>query len=212
MVVATAKRVMGLDEVVVATDSLEVVAVCKKHDVKAVMTQDTHKSGTDRIYEATQILKLRDDEIVVNVQADEPFIEQEVVKAVYERVESEKQALITSCYKSINKTQASNPNQVKVIVDKDGYAIYFSRSKIPYDRAKYDNYFGHLGIYGFTCKGLKRFCTLKTSSLEDTEKLEQLRAIENGYKIAMVKVKSESFGIDTKEDLKRALEKFMLQC
>lgn len=207
MVVATAKRVEDLDEVVIATDSKEVVEVCKKYKLQSILTSKHHKSGTDRINEAAQILNLQDDTVVINVQADEPFIETKVVRAVIDRVKQEKSALITSCYKEINEAQANDPNQVKVIVDTHGYAIYFSRSKIPFDREAYDNYLGHLGIYGFTCKGLQTFCSLTPSLLEETEKLEQLRAIENGYKIAMVKVQSKSFGIDTQEDLKRALLK-----
>lgn len=208
MVVATAKRVGCLDEVVVATDSKKVQEVCTAYNLKSILTLDTHESGTDRINEAATKLNLNDNEIIINVQADEPFIEKEVVQGVIERVKSKKSALITSCYKKISHTQAKDPNLVKVVVDKHGYAIYFSRSKIPYDREDYDNYLGHLGIYGFTCKGLKTFCSLKPSILEKTEKLEQLRALENGYKIAMLEVQSKSFGIDTKEDLEKALKIF----
>ncbi len=208
MVVATAKRVQSVDEVVIATDSEEVVLICKKHGFKAVMTSKDHNSGTDRINEACEKLDLDDDEIVINVQADEPFIETEVVKAVKECIKNDKNALIASAYKTVDKTLVDDPNLVKVIVDKNGYAIYFSRSKIPYDRDKCDEYFGHLGIYAFTCKSLKKFCKLPPSNLENIEKLEQLRAIENGEKIAMVRVESKSFGIDTKEDLQKALKLF----
>ena len=212
MVVATAKRVESIDEVAIATDSQEVQEVCQEYGFKAVMTSDTHKSGTDRINEAAHILGIRDDEIVINVQADEPFIEPEVVKAVFNRVERAKNeqegVMMVSCYKEIEPSFANDPNHVKVIMDHKGYAIYFSRSKIPYDREEHKGYFGHLGIYGFTKKSLEDFCTLDTAPLEDIEKLEQLRAIYHGKKIAMVEVKSKSFGIDTKEDLKLALKLF----
>ena len=212
MVIATAKRVESIDDVAIATDSKEVVDVCKRYGFKAVMTSDKHKSGTDRINEAATILGIGDDEIVINVQADEPFIESEVVQSVYDRVKTAKNSqegvMMVSCYKLIDKVSANDPNHVKVITDAMGYAIYFSRSKIPYDREEHSSYFGHLGIYGFTKNSLEAFCTLDVAPLEDIEKLEQLRAIYYGKKIAMVEVESKSFGIDTKEDLEQALKIF----
>ncbi len=208
MVIQTAKRVQSVDEVVIATDCEEVITTCKKYGFKAVLTSKEHQSGTDRINEASKILGLKDDEVVINVQADEPFIEPEIVKAVGECIKNDKSALIASAYKVVDYAIANDPNLVKVVVDKNGYAIYFSRSKIPYDRDICDEYFGHLGIYGFTYKSLKKFCAFSQAPLENIEKLEQLRAIYNGEKIAMVRVKSKSFGIDTVEDLNRALELF----
>jgi 3-deoxy-manno-octulosonate cytidylyltransferase (CMP-KDO synthetase) len=209
MVIATAKRVQSLDEVVIATDSKEVVAVAKKYGFKGILTGYHHKSGTDRIDEAAALLDIADDEIIINVQADEPFIEPEVVEKVIKRVKysqkSKEDIMMVSCYKLINPTVADNPNHVKVIIDHKGYAIYFSRSKIPYDRQEHQEFLGHLGIYGFTKKTLREFCSLPPSPLEDIEKLEQLRAIYYRKKIAMVKVESKSFGIDTKEDLALAL-------
>ena len=210
MVIATAKRVENIDEVAIATDSTEVLKIAKKHGFRGVMTSQEHKSGTDRINEAAKILGISDDEIVINVQADEPFIESEVVKSVYNRVEKAKNeqegVMMVSCFKIIDSQEANNPNHVKVITDVNGYAIYFSRSKIPYDREEFKEYFGHLGIYGFTKKSLESFCSLTSAPIENIEKLEQLRAIYHGKKIAMVKVKSKSFGIDTKEDLDLALK------
>ncbi len=204
MVIATANRVKELDKVAIATDSSEVFNLVKDYGYEAVMTSSKHKSGTDRINEAANKLALKDDEIIINVQADEPLIEPEVVKAVMERVK-DKECFIASCYKPIDKSFATDPNHVKVITDANGYAIYFSRSKIPYDRNEHNSYYGHLGIYGFRKKSLNEFCSLPTSPLEDIEKLEQLRAIYHGKKIAMVQVESESFGVDTKEDLQRVL-------
>ncbi|PID48223.1 MAG: 3-deoxy-manno-octulosonate cytidylyltransferase [Proteobacteria bacterium] len=208
MVIATANRVKNIDDVVIATDSDEVMSICEKYGFKAILTSSNHQSGTDRINEAAEILKLKEEEIIINVQADEPFIEPEVVEAVKKKITSDKQALMASCYKKIQKDFANDSNHVKVIVDINGYAIYFSRSKIPYDREEHKDYLGHLGIYGFRCKNLKKFCSLPSSPLEQIEKLEQLRAIYNGEKIAMVEVKSESFGIDTREDLELALKIF----
>jgi len=212
MVIATAKRVESLDKVVIATDTQDIVDLADKYAIQAVLTGSHHQSGTDRINEATGKLDVGDDEIIVNVQADEPFIEQNVVKSVIDRMKEaqskDEDIMITSCYKLIDKSFANDPNHVKVITDINANAIYFSRSKIPYDREDHLEYFGHLGIYAFTKKSLEEFCNLSPAPLEDIEKLEQLRAIYHAKKIAMVRVKSESFGIDTKEDLKRALEYF----
>jgi len=212
MVIRTAKAVSILDDVVIATDSQEVIDLATKHNIKAVMTSTEHQSGTDRINEAVNILKLDDNEVVVNVQADEPFIEPEVVQAVIDKVKELKNREFTmvSCYKDITSEMADDPNHVKVICDDNDDAIYFSRSKIPYHRDHYNSakYKGHLGIYGFTKKSLNDFCSYDASLLEETEKLEQLRAISNNSKINMVKVESNSFGIDTKEDLENALKFF----
>ncbi len=214
MVIRTAKQVSTLDKVVIATDSQEVIDLAKEHGFDAVMTSSKHQSGTDRINEAVNKLNLKDDEIIVNVQADEPFIEEEVIKAVINRVqkvsEENEDIMITSCYKKITSELADDPNHVKVVLDENKNAIYFSRAKVPYHRDHYENslYYGHLGIYGFTKKSLNAFCNLKASSLENIEKLEQLRAIDNGHKIAMVEVQSKSFGIDTQEDLQNALKIF----
>jgi 3-deoxy-manno-octulosonate cytidylyltransferase (CMP-KDO synthetase) len=212
MVIRTAKRVESLDDVVIATDSQEVIELAAEFGVKAVMTSDTHQSGTDRINEAAIALGLDDHEVVINVQADEPFIEPEVVQAVIDEVKrlQDNDFTMVSCYKEISSEMADDPNHVKVVCDDCGDAIYFSRAKIPYHRDHYNNtkYKGHLGIYGFTKKSLNNFCLLESSILEQTEKLEQLRAISNGKTISMVKVESQSFGIDTKEDLENALAIF----
>jgi len=207
MVIATAKRVASLDRVVIATDSEEIINLAKTYGFDAVMTGDHHQSGTDRINEAASKLDIDDDEVIVNVQADEPFIEPEVVQSVIQKVK-DGDCFMASCYKIIGKEFANDPNHVKVITDVKENAIYFSRSKIPYDREEYLDYFGHLGIYGFTKKSLKEFCSLSPAPLENIEKLEQLRAIYHGKKIAMIKVESRSFGIDTKEDLEKALAYF----
>ena len=214
MVIRTAKRVESLDKVVIATDSQEVIDIAKEYGFDAVMTSSEHQSGTDRINEAVNKLNLNENEIIVNVQADEPFIEQEVVQAVINRVskikENNEDIMIVSCHKEISSEFADDPNLVKVVVDEKSNAIYFSRAKVPYNRDHYEDslYNGHLGIYGFTKKSLNKFCSLESSKLENIEKLEQLRAIDNGYKIAMVKVESKSFGIDTQEDLDNALSIF----
>jgi len=208
MVISTAQRVQNLDDVAIATDSEAVLHIAKDYGFKAILTGEHHQSGTDRINEAALKLGLNDEEIIVNVQADEPFIEEVVVQSVIERAKST-DALITSCCKKIDLDHVKDPNLVKVILDVNGNAIYFSRSAIPYDRESgFEGYFGHLGIYAFTKKSLQTFCALPYAPIEHIEKLEQLRAIYHGYKIAMVEVQSKSFGIDTPEDLEKALKFF----
>ena len=210
MVVATANAVKSIDDVAVATDSIEVVNVCKSYNIKAVMTSSEHQSGTDRINEAAARLGLDDNEIIINIQADEPFIEAEVIeklKKLIKTTSNNDNIMIYSVYKTISKEDAKDPNIVKVVTDESGFAIYFSRSTIPYDRdGGFDGYKGHLGLYGFKRKMLEQFCNLPHAPLEHIEKLEQLRALSHGFKIAMTEVETESFGIDTPEDLKRATQ------
>jgi 3-deoxy-manno-octulosonate cytidylyltransferase (CMP-KDO synthetase) len=214
MVIRTAQAVSSLDSVVIATDDESVVNIAKEYGFRAVMTSKEHKSGTDRVYEAATILNLKDDEIIINVQADEPFIEKEVLESVYEKIynyKDDSKVLAASAYKIISNPEADDPNIVKVVTDSKDMALYFSRSKIPYPRDHhFDSYKGHLGIYAYRMNSLKKYCQFKPSSLEKIEKLEQLRILENGYKIAMTKVETESFGIDTPEDLERAIKKHIL--
>lgn len=213
MVVRTAKQVSHIDRVVVAADDEKIIQVCKEYGIDAMLTSTTHKSGTDRINECANILKLADDEIIINVQADEPFIEPEIVKALINKLKTlqneNRDFIMGSCYNAINAQAAEDPNLVKVVLDGNSDAIYFSRSKIPYNRSGEANYFGHIGIYGFSKKSLHEFCNLPDAPIEDIEGLEQLRAIYHQKKITMLKVASTGFGIDTKEDLERAIEIFL---
>ncbi|PHQ90681.1 MAG: 3-deoxy-manno-octulosonate cytidylyltransferase [Sulfurimonas sp.] len=213
MVVRTAKAVEHLDRVVVAGDDESIIQVCKKYGIEAMLTSTTHKSGTDRINECANILKLNDNELIINVQADEPFIEANVVQSLMQKLqelqEKNEPFIMGSCYNAINAEAAEDPNLVKVILDEHENAIYFSRAKIPHNQGGGAKYFGHIGIYGFTKKSLNEFCQLKDAPLEDIEKLEQLRAIYHAKKITMIKVASTGFGIDTKEDLNRAIEIFL---
>jgi len=213
MVVRTAQRVSHLDDVVVAADDEKIIEICKQYNIKAMLTSTTHKSGTDRIHECATILGLDDDELIINVQADEPFIEPDVVESLMNKLrelQNQKADFIMgSCYNSINAQSAEDPNLVKVVLDTKSNAIYFSRAKIPHNQSGEAVYFGHIGIYGFSKKSLKEFCSLPDAPIEDIEKLEQLRAIYHQKSIAMVKVASTGFGIDTKEDLARAIEIFL---
>jgi len=210
MVIRTAKAVEGIDRVVIATDSQEVLERAKTFNIDAVLTSTEHQSGTDRIYEAVSSLGLDDDEVIVNVQGDEPFIETQVVQAIYDltkKNKSNERIMMNSCYKYINNPEADDPNIVKVVTDDNDIALYFSRAKVPYPRDHhFDQYKGHLGIYGFTVKSLRTFCQLPLAPLEEIEKLEQLRALFHGYEVAMTEVETQSFGIDTPEDLEKALK------
>ncbi len=214
MVIRTAKAVESIDRVAIATDSEEVLKIAKKHNILAIMTSSEHNSGTDRIFEASEKLNLNDDEVIINVQGDEPFIEKEVVKAVFDlttKNRDNEKIMMNSCYKIMNNPEADDPNIVKLVTTDDNLALYFSRAKIPYPRDHHFNeYKGHLGIYGFTKKSLETFCKLTPAPLEDIEKLEQLRALYHGYKISMVEVNSKSFGIDTPDDLENALKRYSL--
>jgi len=213
MVVRTAKAVEHLDRVVVAADDEKVIAVCKEYGIEAMLTSTTHKSGTDRINECAKILKLDEDEIIINVQADEPFIEAEVVETLIKKLKElqakDEPFIMGSCFNAINADAAKDPNLVKVVLDSESNAIYFSRSLIPYNRSGRATYFGHIGIYGFSKRSLKEFCSLSDAPIEDIEGLEQLRAIHHQKKITMLKVASTGFGIDTPEDLARAIEIFL---
>ena len=207
MVVATAQRGAEVDKVVVATDSEEVVSVCKKFGVEAVLTSPTHPSGSDRVMEAVEILGLGADEVVINLQGDEPLIEPEILEKVRERVlELKRPFKMATCCKKISPTDAQNPDIVKVVVDYNWDALYFSRSPIPYPRGEeLEFYWGHLGIYGFNVDSLKKFVQMK-GRVEHIEKLEQLRVLENGEKIAVVPVESRAVGVDTPADLERVRE------
>jgi 3-deoxy-manno-octulosonate cytidylyltransferase (CMP-KDO synthetase) len=177
MVIKTALTAKKVDEVVIATDSEEVIKIAQKYNINAILTDKNHKSGSDRIKEASDILKLKENELIINLQADEPFIEKEVLEKLKVTLEEIKnrEFVMASCYKKIDEIEAEDPNIVKVVIDKNSDAIYFSRSKIPYNR---DNsmhtYKGHIGIYGFNKKSLDKFCEM-SAKIEDIEKLEQLR-------------------------------------
>lgn len=207
MVIRTAQRAKDVDDVIIATESKDVVEVAKRHGFEAVLTNPHHQSGTDRVNEAATKLGLSEKEIIINVQADEPFIEPEVIEAVKKlaiKHKEDESIMMVSAYKELAYPQKNDPNLVKVVTSKNDYALYFSRNLLPFDREDQKPLFkAHLGIYGYTKKALERFCALEPAPLENLEKLEQLRALYHGYKIAMTRVVSKSVGIDTLEDLIR---------
>lgn len=208
MIVRSALRAKEVDEVCVATDSEEIVEVCQRHKIEAVMTSSSHSSGTDRCAEAVRILGLEKSEIIINMQGDEPFVESEILLSL-KTMMSEKPCFMGTCIKSITQEEAQDPNLVKVVLDKGNQALYFSRSLIPYNRDNAEvEYFGHLGIYAFSNQSLQEFCSLAKSPLEEIEKLEQLRALYHQKSIATLLVQTQSIGIDTIEDKERAIKLF----
>lgn len=194
------------DDVFVVTDSDLIFKEIEKNGGKSIMSIKEHESGSDRIAEAIENL---DVDVVVNVQGDEPFINKEPLQKVIEvfKNDLEKKVDLASLMREITDWEAiENPNNVKVIVDQNGLALYFSRSVIPYPREKNVGvrYFQHIGIYAFRKAALMDFYRLPMQSLEASEKLEQLRYLEYGKKIKMVETTHVGIGIDTPEDLERA--------
>ena len=195
------------NEVLIATDDQRVMDAARAFGGRAIMTRPEHPSGTDRICEA---IKGIDCEFVVNVQGDEPFIEpsaiDDLIKALKSRPEAQMATIVVKCDRA---RIASNPNMVKAVLDKDGYALYFSRSPVPFLREGGADCPLHLhwGVYGYRRTALERFVSLPEGMLEKCEKLEQLRALENGMRIfCLVKSSKSGPGVDTPEDLVKAEE------
>jgi len=197
----------------VATDDERIARAVREAGYSAIMTRDDHSSGTDRIAEAAGILGMKDSEIVVNVQGDEPLIAPGLIKKVARALEkSAKASMSTACHEIHGPEPLTNPNVVKVVLDADGYALYFSRSQIPYPRVSGNKCYRHAGIYGYRVGFLKKFTKLKPSPLERTEALEQLRALWHGYKIAVVVEKGEPEpSVDTQQDLTQVIKAFNLK-
>lgn len=196
------------NEVIVATDSSEIFDVIWNNGGKAVMSQKKHESGSDRIAEAVSDI---DADIVVNVQGDEPFVSEEnLIKLVdIFKQDTEQKVDVASLMFRITECDAEkNPNHVKVVTDNDNFALYFSRSPIPFNRDGIlpVDYYQHIGVYAFRKSALMAFTQWKTSTLENIENLEQLRYLENGKRIRMALVEKPSIGIDTPEDLEKAIE------
>ena len=193
-------------DVFVVTDSDLIFNEIVSHGGKAIMSIKEHESGSDRIAEA--IVNL-DVDIVINVQGDEPFINAEPLKEVIEvfKQDTDKKVDLASLMREItNKDEINNPNNVKVVVDQSSFALYFSRSVIPYPREENASvrYMQHIGIYAFRKQALLDFYSLPMKSLEASEKLEQLRYLEFGKRIIMIETTHVGIGIDTPEDLEKA--------
>jgi 3-deoxy-manno-octulosonate cytidylyltransferase (CMP-KDO synthetase) len=202
-----------LPDIVVATDDNRVKSVVEKHGCTAIMTETTHKSGTDRCGEAAQklISSGKQVDVVINIQGDEPFISEEHIKLLMKSFDDPKVDISTLANPLKVNDDIFDPNIVKVITNKDDFAMYFSRSPIPFLRntdhavwSQYYHYLKHVGIYAYKYKVLHEITNLPQSPLEIAEMLEQNRWLENSYKIKVGKTDIESFGIDTPEDLEKA--------
>jgi len=194
------------DEVFVVTDSQEIYDVIFHHGGKAIRSQGVHESGSDRIAEAVADLEA---DIVVNIQGDEPFVDREPlaqVIAVFENDLNQSIDLASLMFEITDLNEINNPNNVKVVVDDQGFALYFSRSVIPYPREINVGvqYMKHVGVYAFRKQALLAFAQLPMRPLEASEKLEQLRYLEYGKRIRMVETTHVGIGIDTPEDLEKA--------
>ena len=194
------------DKIIVATDDKRIFDEVADFGGEIVLTSKHHKSGTDRIAEVCKNLEA---EIIVNIQGDEPFISKEPLQKLISAFEDPIVQVASLMHKFMEEIE--NPNIVKVVCDKNNFALYFSRSPIPFirtphpaTRSSYPEFFKHIGIYAFRREALFRFIQLPMGKLEQTEKLEQLRFLENGIKIKMVETSYRGIGIDTPEDLKKA--------
>ena len=221
MVVRVAQRVQSLTErtgpvrVVVAADSAAIITACQAHGIEAILTRTDHPSGSDRLAEACQLLGLSDEEIVVNVQGDEPLIDPSLVGAVAQLLAQHPQASMSTAAHAINNhAEFTNPNVVKVVLDAQGLALYFSRAPIPCSRDQSGTLpspapLRHIGIYAYRVGFLRQFPGLAQAPMEIVEALEQLRALWHGHRIAVhVSAHAPGPGVDTPEDLERVRQLF----
>ena len=192
-----------LEEVVVATDSDEILAVCRQNGWPARMTSTLHRSGTDRVHEISNCLPA---DVYVCVQGDEPLTRPEHIASLLEVMKASVQ--VGTLKTPARAADTNNPNAVKVVTDESGRALYFSRATIPCDRDRTGSvrYYKHLGLYAYRKSALDRFAALPESTLERTERLEQLRFLENGIPIYVGETPYDTVGVDTEEDLQRVEE------
>jgi 3-deoxy-manno-octulosonate cytidylyltransferase (CMP-KDO synthetase) len=199
-------RAKRLDSVIIATEDMRVARAVFEWGAEVALTSPTHRSGTDRVAEVARAARQFD--YIINIQGDEPMVEPRLIDKLVERLGSDpKIDIVTAAHPFARPAEASSPHQVKVIVDCNSCALYFSRAPIPYSRNKRPSLFlRHQGIYGFRRKALLQFVKWKPTPLERTESLEQLRALENGVKVHVLVTAQGSPGIDTPQDAK-ALER-----
>lgn len=201
-----ALKVSSFSDVFIATDSEEIIDSVKNFGGKVVETSSSHKSGTDRIAEAARKLNISDGDIIINIQSDEPFVSPLSVESLISSLYEESIDMATLAYPSSKIEEFQNKNVVKVVVDSNDFALYFSRSPIPHlGEEKQDSFMflKHLGIYGYKMDFLQKITLLPSSLLEEKEKLEQLRVLENSYKIKVIRSVFDSESVNIEEDLKR---------
>lgn len=196
-----ARRCPLLRDVIIATDADEVMRLAQNNGWSAQMTSSAHRSGTDRVHEVAQRIPA---DVYVNIQGDLPLLRPEQIEALLKPLQRA-EVMVSTVKTPCKPEEIGNPNAVKVVTDKNGRALYFSRSTIPYDRDRSGNiqYFKHLGLYAYRKAALERFCSLPESKLEAAERLEQLRLLENGIDIYVEETPFGSVEVDTEEDLKK---------
>jgi 3-deoxy-manno-octulosonate cytidylyltransferase (CMP-KDO synthetase) len=217
MIVRVAQRALlsAATQVVVATDSEEILQACQANQIEAVLTRSDHPTGTDRLGEVAQKLKLEPNAIVVNVQGDEPFIPPSLINEVAESLANHPEcAIATAGLPITDESEINNPNAVKIALAKSGQALYFSRAPIPFLRDPGTVIHGtrcirHIGIYAYRASFLNEFSKLDPAPIEQSEALEQLRALWHGYRIqVMLTQEAPPAGVDTPEDLVRAQQEW----
>ena len=192
---------------IVATDDERIYEAVCQHGGQAVMTRKDHPTGTDRLAEVAE--KYPDVDLIINVQGDEPLIEPSLIDELAAAFEEDAALqMATVCTEIQDKEEQENPNNVKVVMDKNGYALYFSRSLMPYPRHAGTPVYKHIGIYAYKRDFLLRYAKMEETPLEHAESLEQLRALENGYRIKVIKTPYRFVGVDTEEDLAKVNEIF----
>ena len=196
--------VKNLDKVIVATDDKRIYDTVESFGGRVEMTSKEHSSGTDRIAEVASSLE---SDLIINVQGDEPLIEPAMIEQAVDPFYCDDGLVMSTLKKKIeSKSEVSDPNVVKVVTDREGYALYFSRSTIPYNQKQANDYYKHIGLYVYSKDFLLQFSNMKPTSLEKTESLEQLRALQNGYKIKVVETNFNTIGVDRPDDIERVEE------
>lgn len=201
-VYSNVKRVEALDDVYVATDDQRIKDCVTGFGGKAIMTSANHTCGTDRIAECARKLKLTDDDLVLDIQGDEPLISQQMILDLYSVFEDENVYMGTLKKLIERDSELDNPNVVKVITDQKNDALYFSRYCLPYERdGVKTKHYKHIGAYGYNTWFLLKYSSMAKTPLEKSESLEQLRVLENGYKIRVKETKYQTIGVDTPEQI-----------
>lgn len=208
-----AMKAKGIETVYIATDSEEVRRVCEHFTSNIIMTAKEHESGTDRLAEAVESIECDD---IINVQGDEPLMDPRLISSLAKSLENKDVKIVSAMHKITTTAELKSPNSVKVTIDRYSNALYFSRSIIPHHRDNLDvlvnhhttipeplRFYKHIGIYGYTKTFLKMYSQMEQTYLEKLEKLEQLRVLENGYKIKMIETEYEPIGVDVQEDLEK---------
>ncbi|KAJ8764685.1 hypothetical protein K2173_007773 [Erythroxylum novogranatense] len=201
-----AKLATSLDHIVVATDDEKIADCCRGFGADVIMTSESCQNGTERCNEALQKLRKKYD-VVVNIQGDEPLLDPEIIDGIVKALQATPDAVFSTAVTSLKPEDAYDPNRVKCVVDNRGYALYFSRGLIPYNKLGEVNpqfpYLLHLGIQSYDSKFLKIYPELSPTPLQLEEDLEQLKVLENGYKMKVIKVNHEAHGVDAPEDVEK---------